>query len=56
MDELIKSGEWNAYYWYDFACFYSVTSAKATDKKQEHADRAMELLRIAVQAGWKDGS
>jgi tetratricopeptide (TPR) repeat protein len=54
--ELSKAGEWNSDQWYTFACFYSVASAKATDKKQEYADRAMELLRKAVLAGWKNGA
>ena len=54
--ELSKAGAWNSDQWYTFACFYSVASAKAADKKQEYADRAMELLRKAVQAGWKGGA
>jgi serine/threonine protein kinase/Tfp pilus assembly protein PilF len=40
--------------WYDFACIYAVVSGKVADKRQEYADRAMELLHQAVQAGWKD--
>ena len=31
----------------------SLASAKIADKKQEHADREMELLQKAVKAGWK---
>jgi tetratricopeptide (TPR) repeat protein len=54
--ELTKAGEWNSDQWYGFACVYAVASDKATDKKQEYADRAMELLRKAVQAGWKNGA
>jgi hypothetical protein len=56
MDELTKAGEWNATQWYEFACFYAVASGKVTAKKQAYADRAMELLRKAVQAGWSDGA
>jgi tetratricopeptide (TPR) repeat protein len=56
MDELTRAGEWSAEQWYDFACFYAVTSGKATDKKRAYADRAMELLRKAVQAGFGSGA
>jgi predicted Zn-dependent protease len=56
MDELTRAGEWSALQWYEFACFYAVASGKIADRKQAHADRAMELLRKAVQAGWKDGA
>jgi hypothetical protein len=38
------SPKWNAGQWYDFACVYAVASGKIADKKQEYADRAMELL------------
>jgi tetratricopeptide (TPR) repeat protein len=54
--ELTAAREWDSDQWYNFACFYAVASGKATDKKQEYADRAMELLRKAVQAGWKNGA
>jgi serine/threonine protein kinase/Tfp pilus assembly protein PilF len=46
--------QWNAGQWYDFACIYSLASGKSADRKQEYADRAMELLRNAVRAGFKD--
>ncbi len=52
--ELTKSPNWDAVQWYDFACVYSVASGKLAGKKQEYADRAMELLQKAVKAGWKD--
>jgi tetratricopeptide (TPR) repeat protein len=39
--------------WYECACFYAVASDKIADKKQEYADRAMELLRKTVHASWK---
>ena len=54
--ELTKSPNWNAGQWYDFACVYAVASGKIADKKQEYADRAMELLQKAVQAGYKDAA
>jgi tetratricopeptide (TPR) repeat protein len=53
---LTKSYHWNAEQWYDFACVYAVASASSADKKQEYADRAMELLHRAVKAGWKDAA
>ena len=54
--ELIQAGGWNARQWYDFACVYAVASGKSADKKQQYADRAMELLRKSVQAGYKNGA
>jgi serine/threonine protein kinase/tetratricopeptide (TPR) repeat protein len=47
---------WNAVQWYDFACIYSLASGKSADRKQEYADRAMELLSKAVKAGYKNAS
>ena len=52
--ELTKSPEWNSGQWYDFACVYAIASGKSEDKKQEYADRAMDLLRYAVKGGWND--
>ena len=52
--ELTKNPSWNAAQWYDFACVYSLASIKIADKKNEYADRAMELLQKAVKAGWND--
>ena len=43
--ELTKNPSWNASRWYDFACVYSLASAKIADKKNVYADRAMELLQ-----------
>jgi hypothetical protein len=51
---LTKSSKWSAVRFYDFACVYAVASAKVAARKQEYADRAMELLRHAVRAGYKD--
>ena len=39
---------------YNFACFCALASTKVPDKKQEYADRAMELLHKAVKAGFND--
>jgi len=52
--ELTKSSNWNAVQWYDFACVYAVASGKFAAKKKSLADRAMELLNRAVEAGYKD--
>ncbi len=54
VDELTKVAGWTAGQWYDFACVYAVASGKIADKKQEYADRAMEMLHKAVKAGYKD--
>src|SRR5262249_1282654 len=40
---------WAAGQWYDFACAYAVASGKSADKRQEYADRAMELLHQAMK-------
>jgi len=52
--ELSKESGWNSLQWYDFACVYAIASAKVADKKQEYADRAMELLTRAVDTGFSD--
>jgi serine/threonine protein kinase/Tfp pilus assembly protein PilF len=54
--ELTKSTNWKANQWYDFACVYAVASGKVADKKQEYAERAMELLQKAVKAGYSDAA
>jgi hypothetical protein len=54
--ELTKTGNWSAGDWYDFACIYAVASGKSAEKKQEYADRAMELLHTAVKAGYQDAA
>ena len=38
----------------NFACVYAVASSTSSDQKQEYADRSMEFLRQAVQAGYKN--
>ncbi len=41
---------------YNFACLYAMASGKGADKKQEFADRAMEMLHKAVKAGYTDAA
>jgi tetratricopeptide (TPR) repeat protein len=52
--ELTQHPDWTADEWYNFACIYSIGSTKLRDRQQEYADRAMELLRKAVEAGYQD--
>jgi tetratricopeptide (TPR) repeat protein len=52
--ELRQLDVWTAAELYDLACVYSLASARIPEQKQEHGDRAMELLRRAVSVGWKD--
>jgi tetratricopeptide (TPR) repeat protein len=52
--ELSQHPNWTADKWYNFARIYSIVSTKLPEKQQENADRAMELLRKAVEAGYKD--
>jgi hypothetical protein len=54
--ELTQSSNWNAGQWYDFACVYAVAGGKTADKKQEYADRAMELLQRAAKSGFKNAA
>jgi hypothetical protein len=54
--DLTKSPNSSAGQWYNFACVYAVASGKSADRKMEYADRAMELLRTAVNAGFKDAA
>src|SRR5262249_34979339 len=56
VEELTKASEWSADQWYDFACAYAVASGQIADRAREYADRAMELLRRAVKAGFKDAA
>jgi serine/threonine protein kinase/tetratricopeptide (TPR) repeat protein len=53
---LPKSSHWNPAQWYNFACVYAVASPKSADKKQEYADRAMQLLHRALKAGFQDAA
>jgi serine/threonine-protein kinase len=52
--EATRTGDWPAEVWYGCACIYAIASRKSVDKKQEYADSAMELLRRAIEAGYKD--
>ena len=54
--ELIKSPGWESDQLYNFACIYSVASGRIAHKQQEYADRAMELLQKAVEAGYTDAA
>ena len=56
MAELTESDTNDAGHWYNFACFYAVASGKVAAKKQEYGDRAMELLKKAVAAGFRDAA
>jgi serine/threonine protein kinase len=51
-----EAAGWTAEQWYGFACVYAAAGGQTADKKQEYADRAMELLLNAVQAGYKDAA
>jgi tetratricopeptide (TPR) repeat protein len=56
VEELTKAANWSADQWYDFACVYAVASSWIAEKKHEYADRAMELLRQAVSAGYENAA
>ena len=56
VDELTKDTSGSGAPWYDFACFYAIASGESADRKQAYADRAMDLLRKAVQAGYHDAA
>jgi serine/threonine protein kinase len=53
---LARTPIWSAGQWYDFACVYALASGKSADKKQQYADRAVELLHKAVKAGFQDAA
>jgi WD domain, G-beta repeat len=52
--ELTKSQIWSSGEWYNFACVYSLASAKIADKKKDYSDRTMDMLHKAVMAGWNN--
>jgi tetratricopeptide (TPR) repeat protein len=54
--ELTKHNDWHYRHWYDFACIYAIASGKIAAKKEEYANRAMELLEKAVKAGFKNAA
>ena len=41
---------------FNLAGTFAILSGKIADKKQEYADRAMELLQMAVLAGYKNAA
>jgi tetratricopeptide (TPR) repeat protein len=54
--ELANANALSPVEWYNLACIYAIASGKITDKTQEYADRAMGLLRKAVQAGYTNAA
>lgn len=56
MEELTKASQLSADEWDDSACVYAVASGKVADKKQEYAERAMDLLQNAVKTGWRNAA
>jgi eukaryotic-like serine/threonine-protein kinase len=54
LGELTKSETWSWIEWYNFACLYALASSKIADKKGEYEERAVELLRKSVKAGFKE--
>jgi serine/threonine protein kinase len=54
IEMLAKTPGWPAPAWYDFAGVYALASAKDKHKKEEYAARAVEFLRRAIEAGYKD--
>src|SRR5262249_15482366 len=55
-DDAPGSPAWTANQWYEFASVYALASGKTADKKQEYADRAMELLHQAVKTGFSNAA
>jgi tetratricopeptide (TPR) repeat protein len=53
-DELTKSSDWNAGELCTLAGVYARASGKIAGKKEEHAARAVGLLRAAVKAGFRN--
>lgn len=53
-EELARMSHWQAGDWYAFARIYAMGSDKVADKKQAYSDRAIELLRSAIKAGYRD--
>ncbi|MFO0938409.1 MAG: tetratricopeptide repeat protein [Gemmataceae bacterium] len=52
--ELRKIPNWTPDQIYNFACIYSIASRNMPDKKTEYINTAMELIQLAVKAGFKD--
>jgi hypothetical protein len=49
-----RSREWNILDYYTLACVYALASSKIAAQQQAWEDRAIELLRHSVRAGWND--
>ncbi len=56
VQELTKTARSSVSLLYSSACIYAVASTRIADKKHEYADRAMEVLRQAVKAGFQDAA
>lgn len=52
--ELCQLPDWNPDQLHLFASIYSLASVKISGRKLQYADAAMDLLKQAVKAGWKD--
>jgi tetratricopeptide (TPR) repeat protein len=52
----LENSLWPPEAWYAFAGVYAIASTKDQNKKQQYADRAMELLHKAAKAGFKDAA
>ena len=52
--ELVPKNDLNNGEVYDLACVYAVASDKLPGNREEYAVRAVELLRRAIAAGYKD--
>jgi tetratricopeptide (TPR) repeat protein len=47
---------WDAAEWYDIACAYAIATRTGADRTAEYAARAVEMLRIAVECGYRDAA
>lgn len=54
VDELAKSSDWSPVQKYDFACVYGIAAGKVSDKREAYSVHAVELLRKAMVAGYKE--
>jgi serine/threonine protein kinase len=52
--DLIDSSHEKGDLWFQCACVFSIASGKEEERKQEYADRAMQLLGKAVQFGYNN--
>lgn len=54
VDDLVQNPNWSDVDWYNFACIYAIASSKILEKDREYSDRAMDMLRKAMAAGFND--